>query len=546
MLKKYLPILALLLFNHLAFAGLHSLQESIRNYIESKPEKIRYIIDNELLYSSQVLPRFYLERSFEPAWFGNDGLNHHAYDMLQAIYNADEHGLNPTDYHLGLIERYEGIMKQQTSVDVLDQMKLEILLTDAFMLLASHLYFGKVESGQMRAEWKIQRKEPELRLDIRLQDALAKDDIRNVFNYLSPTTSSYAVLKTRLAFFKEILEVEWETIIFKQSIKPGEQSTQLPAFRKRLKLLKFEVSDTISELYDAEFEKVVKRFQLNNGLNPDGVIGRMTTEAMNITPAKRIETIRVNMERIRWLPVNFPERYILVNIANAELDLIDGSDTIISMRAIVGRHYRGTPIFSARMTYLVFSPTWTVPPGIFRNDIYPELKKGPEYLAQKNMRILRLDGTEIDYTSINWDKVSATNFPYMIRQQPGADNALGKVKFMFPNQYNIYIHDTPTRGLFAREDRALSSGCIRIEKPFELARILLEENPQWTPERITTAMNSKREQTVTLPTPITVVMVYFTAWTDGADKIQFRRDVYNRDAAVLNALLQKPDDYVIR
>ncbi len=546
MTKKILLLLAMFMVNHFVFAGLHNLQETIRNYIESGPVTTRYIIDNEMLYSSQVLPRFYLQRSFEPAWISNDKLNQHANAMIKAIRDATEHGLEPADYHLSLIEKYENVMKQQASADLQVQMKLEILLTDAFMLFGSHLYFGKVDPEKVKAEWKIQRKEPELRLDIRLQEALSKNDIQGAFHELTPRIKSYEKLKTRLAFFRGIETQEWNIIPFEGAIKTGTQSRQLPACRKRLKLLGYEVSELSSEWYDDDFERTVKRFQLNNGLNPDGVIGRMTTEAMNIHPTKRIETIRVNMERIRWLPLKFPNRFILVNIANAELDLIEGSDTLTSMRAIVGRHYRRTPIFSANMTYLVFSPTWTVPPGILRNDILPELKKGPEYLDRKNMRILRPDGTEVDYASINWETISTTNFPYMVRQNPGPDNALGRVKFMFSNQYNVYIHDTPTRGLFAQEDRALSSGCIRIEKPFELALTLLAANPQWTPERINAAMNSAREQTVTLPTALPVVMVYFTAWTDGADKIQFRKDVYNRDAPVMQALLQKPVDHVVR
>lgn len=230
----------------------------------------------------------------------------------------------------------------------------------------------------------------------------------------------------------------------------------------------------------------------------------------------------------------------MVNIANYRLFMIDGTDTLISMRVAVGKEYRETPVFNARMTYIVFSPTWTVPPTILKNDVISELKKGSDYLAKKNMKILRFDGTEISYDEIHWKNISKNNFPYMVRQSPGSDNALGRVKFMFPNSNNIYIHDTPTKGTFARDDRAVSSGCIRIEKPFELAELLLYDLPEWTSAEIRKAMQQKKEQTVGLKTPVDVVLLYLTAWTDGNGRVQFRNDIYGRDEMVLSGLDQKP------
>lgn len=247
------------------------------------------------------------------------------------------------------------------------------------------------------------------------------------------------------------------------------------------------------------------------------------------------------MERFRWLPLEKPHKYIIVNIANFDLAMIEGRDTLISMRAIVGKGYRKTPVFDSRITYIVFSPTWTIPPTILKNDVIPELLKGPEYLQQRNMILLRHNGTEIAYSEIDWSKISVNHFPYMVRQNPGPANALGKVKFMFPNGYNVYIHDTPSRGYFARDDRAISSGCIRIEKPFQLAELLLADSPQWPSSRIYSAMQQNREQTVSLNTPVEVMMLYLTAWTDGNGRVQFRKDIYMRDEMVMKALNQKPE-----
>lgn len=516
------------------------LREAIRNYIENKPEHAPYRMDNENLFSSQVLPRFYINRGFRAAWSDNKNLNTHAIDLIEYIETADRHGLQSDDYHLKLIQIYAEKINGNLNPATLDMMKMDLLLTDAFLLLAAHLYFGKVDPEKIGADWKIQRKEPELMLDVKLENGLKTGNIYNCLDMLTPSLGSYSVLKEQLAYYRSIAQDEWNTIQITTSIKPGESNAIIPMVRMRLKKLKYNVADEVSNVYDSLLFLQVQRFQRHHGLNPDGVIGRITAGALNVPPAKRAETIRVNLERLRWMPLEIPERYILINIANYELDVFENQDTVLSMRAIVGRHYRKTPVFNSMMTYLVLSPTWTIPPTIFRNDVLPELRKGPEYLSRRNMKILRFDGTEVDYHSINWEAVTAANFPFMIRQSPGADNALGRVKFMFPNKYKVYIHDTPGKELFAKEDRSFSSGCIRIEHPFELAKYLLADNPAWTDERIRNSMNADREQTVRLQKHIPVYMTYFTAWVSGTGGIHFRKDVYVRDKAVLTALREQP------
>ena len=538
MIKIIVTALAILLTT--ATQASEPLREAIRNYIENKPEHTRYRVDNENLFSSQVLPRFYTNRGFRAAWSESKILNNNAINLIEYLENADRHGLQPDDYHLKLIRNYAQGIHGNSNPPTLDMMKMDLLLTDAFLLLAAHLYFGKVNPEKIGADWKIQRKEPELMLDVKLENALAAGNMRNCLDMLAPSMGSYAVLKEQLAYFRSITEEEWKTIQINASIKPGESNANIPLIRTRLIQLRYNVSNEASNVYDSLLVIHVQRFQRHHGLNPDAVIGRMTAEALNIHPAKRAETIRVNLERLRWMPLEVPERYILINIANYELDVFENQDTVLSMRAIVGRHYRKTPVFNSMMTYLVLSPTWTIPPTIFRNDVLPELRKGPEYLSRKNMKILRFDGTEVDYYSIDWETATAASFPFMIRQSPGPDNALGRVKFMFPNTYNVYIHDTPGRELFAKENRSFSSGCIRIENPMELTKYLLADNPDWTEERIKSAMNAEREQTVRLRRHIPVYMTYFTAWVSGTGGIHFRKDVYNRDEAVLKALREKP------
>ena len=435
-------------------SGAGELPESIRQFIDNKPADSCYKIDNEYLLSGNVLPMFYVNRIYTPAWFNQNTFSNNGYVLLDYIRQVDQQGLQPEDYHLYLIEEYVGkILCFFTPMDTADMMKLDILLTDAFMLLGSHLYYGKVDPEKEGANWKMQRKEPELRFDLKLEEALAGNDLAKGLNLLAPRYRSYWMMKEELAFFLELNEQLWPAILSDIAIKPGESNQLLPKIRERLIKLRYQLSDSISITFDEELEKQLKMFQDDWGLNTDGVIGKSTLEDLNSLPFKLISQLKVNMERYRWLPLQVTEKYIIINIANFKLDLIAGTDTLISMRAIVGKEPRKTPVFNERITYIVFSPSWTVPHTILQNDVIPELLKGPEYLEKKNMKLLRHDGSELAYSDIDWSKISKNNFPYMVRQDPGPGNALGRVKFMFPNTYNVYIHDTPSRGSFARDDR---------------------------------------------------------------------------------------------
>ena len=539
-------------------ANAGNLNESIRQFINGKTSDSSYEIDKTNLFSG-TLPLFYMNRIFTPAWIdrlpsGHNGYGHfkflrHAdryvlgkngHDLLGYIRQVDLQGLQPDDYHLKLIEKYIGKILSFVPMGEEEMMKLDVLLTDAFFLLGSQIYYGKVNPAEEGSSWHMQRKDPDVRLYAKLEEALAANDVAGRLDLLGPRYRSYWRMKEELAFFLALNEHTWPELRSDDPVKPGESNPLLPEIRERLIKLRYPLSDSFSDLFDENLEKQIMLFQKDWGLNPDGVIGKGTLEALNSKPEKIINQLKVNMERFRWLPLQLTEKYIIVNIANFRLDQLVGADTLLSMRAIVGKEYRKTPVFSGRITYIVFSPNWTVPPVILRNDVIPELLKGPAYLEKKNMILLRPDGSEIAYSAIDWSKVSKNNFPYMVRQNPGPENALGRVKFMFPNVYDIYIHDTPSRGYFARDDRAMSSGCVRIEKPYELALSLLSDMPDWTPEQIQKAMRQQKEQTVTLKTPVDVVLIYLTAWTDGSDRIQLRKDVYLRDGLLLNALNRKP------
>jgi len=533
----FTAILLLVIFS----SGFGEISESIKKFIEGKPAGLSYQIDNENLLCGKELNLFYGNRYYDPAWSIRNSLSNNGFDLLNYIRQVGQQGLQPNDYHLYLIESYFKKVLTSTTTDTTDLMKLDVLLTDAFLLLGSHLYYGKVDPEKEGANWKMKRKDPELRLDLKLEEALLENEVDNELNMLAPKYRSYWRMKDELAFFLKLDEQSWPVILSDKPVKPGDSSQIVPKIRERLIKLRYGLSDTVSTIIDNELEEQLKMFQNDWGLNSDGVLGKTTLEYLNCMPLKLMGQLKVNMERFRWLPSQMTEKHIIVNIANFKLDLIVGADTLISMRAVVGKETKRTPVFNESMTYIVFSPAWTVPNTILKEEVIPQLLKGPGYLIKKNMKLFRNDGTELAYSDVDWSKISESNFPYMVRQGPGPGNALGRVKFMFPNDYNVYIHDTPSRSFFARDARAVSHGCIRVEDPFDLAVLLLSDEPEWSPDNIRTAMQQTKEQTVLLKVPVDVMVVYLTAWTDGKDRIQFRNDVYNNDEKVLVALNQKPE-----
>lgn len=535
-------IVFLLFITTSAFASAGGdLNQSIRLFIGDKTIDSRYTIQEEYLYSGELLNHFYLGRMFQPAWIRNNTLTQNGYDLLNYIRQVDKHGLEPLDYHLVLIEKLVEQARSIVPMSTEEMMHVDVLLTDAFIILGSQLYYGKVDPSKEGVNWNMERKAAEHRIDQKLEQALLKNDIAHSLDSLAPRYSSYWMMHKELDFFLGLNKQVWPEIRILETIHPGDSGIVIPMLRQRMIMLRYSLTDSISLNYDEEFVNQIKLLQSDWGLNADGVIGDGTMAAINSDPGKLVGQLKVNMERFRWLPVQLTEKYIIVNIANQRLDFIDRTDTLLSMRAIVGTNYRKTPVFGAKMTYLVFSPTWTVPSTILKEDVIPQLLKGPGYLKQKDMILLRFDGSQIAYNDINWSKISVDNFPYMVQQNPGPQNSLGRVKFMFPNSYDVYIHDTPSKGVFTKDDRAVSSGCIRAESPYDLALLLLSDMPEWTPEVIRKAMQQKKEKKVVLKTPVDVVVIYLTAWTDGEGRVQFRKDLYERDELLLKALNQKPE-----
>jgi len=352
---------------------------------------------------------------------------------------------------------------------------------------------------------------------------------------LSP--EDYHLLKSVLKKYRAIQDAGgWEAVPEGPTLKPGMTDPRIHQLRKRLAITgDFEGTVTGSDNYDANLNAAVMRFQARHRLKADGAVGKNTYAALNITVKQKIDQIRVNLERARWVFHELPEEYIAVDIAGFQAYNIEGSNANWTSKVQVGKLFRKTPVFKSKIKYIVFNPTWTVPPTILQKDILPKIKKNPGYLSKMKISVIDRKGRTVDPSSVNWSKYS-NNLPYTLRQEPGPHNALGRIKFIFPNKHFIYLHDTPSRSLYGRQDRAFSSGCIRVEKNIELAELLLNDPAKWNRQSIQELIDTNITQRVNLPKPKPVMLLYVTIWTDENDNIIFKNDVYDRDRQVLDGL----------
>jgi len=329
------------------------------------------------------------------------------------------------------------------------------------------------------------------------------------------------------------------------SLKRNSASDRVVELKRRFVASGDLVSDTVSgsNLFNEQLEQAVIAFQKRHGLKPDGIAGRTTLNALNIPLKQRIRQMELNLERLRWILGNPEQRSIVINIANFELNVIEEGKPVLSMKVIVGKPYMRTPVFTAKMTHLILNPSWNVPDSIAQKEILEKIKRAPHYLAEQDIRVLKGWGVreqEIDPSKINWSGITANTLSYRFRQQPGALNPLGRIKFMFPNQYDVYLHDTPSKRLFSENVRAFSHGCTRIEKPLELAEYVLRDAPGWTRNKLLATIEEGAERKVLIPRPLNVHFLYLTAWVDKEGILQFRNDIYERDKLLDAALRKEP------
>lgn len=524
--------------------------EFLRNRIEAAGYPAHVAVGTERILAQKALPRFYQKRGYMPAWIDHAGLQQQGDVLMKCIQAADLEGLHPEDYHLKSILAILGeVRKNQTEKKALNPRRLvdlDLLLTDAFLMYGSHLLSGRINPESIDPEWFANRRGAEL--DQVLQEAISSNRIEETLHSLLPVQSGYGALREGLGRYRAVVRSGgWPTVSEDPALKKGNRGKRVAELRARLSGESEPVS--LSEKspepvrFDETLEKMLRDFQHRHGLDPDGVAGPATLSELNVSAEERVRQIEVNMERWRWLPQDLGNPYIIVNMASFMLYVVEDHSPVMEMRVIVGKGYRRTPVFSSKISYLVFSPYWHVPPGIAIKDKLPLIKKDPYYLTKNKMRVFQgwgADAREIDPISIDWARVNGKHFSYRLRQDPGPDNALGKVKFMFPNRFNVYLHDTSSPELFDKTSRTFSSGCIRIQNPLELAEYLLKHDPRWDRRAIQGEVAKNTEKTVTLKTPVDIHLLYWTAFVDRAGILHFRKDIYGRDGRLTKALYAKP------
>ena len=555
-----------------------SLTELVQEILKAKASEVEerkeFLCRREVLCGSKVLCSFYKSRDCRPAWLDDRGPLPQAGDLVRAIRKAEFEGLLPDAYHLEAIESLLAGWKEGNregrETDAARMAELDILLSDAFLIYGSHLLTGRVNPETIHAEWTIRSREQDLTATLR--SALEEKGIEQALGTLPPASPGYRRLQEALVRYRGLERAGgWPEIAAGPTLRPGDRDERVGALRGRLAVtgdlegvagnpvprvspMSWERQSGVDPaapsdrspdplLFDSGLEQALVRFQLRHGLEPDGVVGSSTLSALNVPAEERVRQLELNLERWRWLPEQLGERYVLVNIADYRLAVVEGGSEVLSMRVVTGKQARHTPVLSGEIRYLVFNPYWTVPHKIAVEDLLPKFRKKPEMVRRDGFRLLRgwgADAPEVSPESVDWARVARTSFPFRLRQDPGPRNALGRVKFIFPNKFSVYLHDSPARDLFRPAKRDFSSGCIRIEKPMELAELLLRGSPSWTPEAIGALVESGETREVSLPRSMPLYLLYWTAWVGPDGAVHFREDIYDRDPVLDKALREGP------
>jgi murein L,D-transpeptidase YcbB/YkuD len=500
----------------------------------AEPAAPEPVIAGVALSARALLRAFYAGRGFEPAWdpAGRRG------ELLALIDGAGAHGLDPADFFPDRLRALEAAGVQ----DPRDRAQLDLLLSEALVRYGYQRRFGKVDPRSLEPAWNYARgfvtgKAPEALL----AEALVAPALGAFIEASLPQAPWYAPLQRALAQYRQIADSGgWPDVPPGVLLRPGERDARVPALRARLAVegyLPGTTASTDGDLYDAALAEAVAAFQERHALAVDGVVGTATVGALNVPAGERVQQLRLSLERVRWLSGALPGTYVVVNVAGFRVVFVREGAVVWSSRVVVGRAARQTPIFRGLMTYVELNPGWTLPPTIVREDVLPLVRRDPAYLLRENITVLDRSGRRLDPLAVDW--AAAGVHTYTLRQEPGPDNALGRIKLMFPNRHAVYLHDTPATRLFETPERGFSSGCIRVEDPLTLAEWVLD-SPQWRRADLEAAIATGVTRRVDLGQPVPVLMVYLTAVADADGRARFYRDLYGRDPPLAAALAGPP------
>lgn len=514
----------------------NSVVEALRSIIQGNPE---VSLRGRTIQITESFREFYRNRDFKPLWIEGEKPSPQGETMVSIIKESYLDGFRPEDYRPDEIRTYIEYLKHREGTPR-ELAALEILLTDAFRRLGLNRLYGRVNPENYLPvtysdddEWKVLSELPQ---------ALAWGSLKEAAQGFLPRHPGYVRLRQQFIRYKALADAGGRVHVPEgPPLRKGDRGSRVLLLKERLA-----ASDDLAEgpegftdVFDEALVEALKRFQKRHGISPDGVAGPSTLRAVNVPLEARIRQMEINLARWRWLWRHLGTRYIMVNIPDFSLSAVEGGRPVVTMKAVVGKRDWSTPLFSARATYIVLNPSWHVPREIFAEEILPAVRENPGYLDEHRMVVLSGWGKwakEVDPAGIDWQGVNPDTFPYRIVEKPGPGNPLGWIKFVFPNKYEVYLHDTSSRDLFSKDVLAFSHGCIRIEKPFELAQYLLGKG--WSEDMLKDG-RSGEDVEVPLPEAIEVHIVYLTAWVDDEGVLQFRNDIYGLDALLDAALAGK-------
>ncbi len=515
-----------------ATAAVPDVASGVRTFLEGLDAGDAPIVAGRSLNEPARLSQLYRHRDHAPLWVAGGELEAEAASMLTAISQSVAHGFSAERYHRSALESLSTAAQDDA------RLALELLLTDAFLSQALHRGRGAVSPPNLDADWQV----PQAEIDagnLLLATATEGEGVLGTLDGLWPPDPEYARLVARRAEIAAGGEEVTVQIAGGPLIRPGQSNDRVVLLKERLL-----GPGAHTPVYDDALRREVETFQRSAGLEPDGIVGDNTLEVLNATRVSWLDRIDANLERWRWLPRETPDTYIRVNIAAFTLRAMDGGDPALTMNVIVGRPYRRTPVFTETLKYLVLNPYWNVPHSIAVKDKLPLLKANAAAEAARGYQV-RPHGAEdfVAVDAVDWEAVTPRSFSYHLRQRPGPENALGQSKFMLPNPYAVYLHDTPSRDLFARQERTFSSGCIRLEDPVALAAWLLRREQNRDAERVPQLIESGETHTLYLKSPVPVYLVYFTAFSLEDGTVTFRRDIYERDRVLIEALKSQDSEW---
>jgi murein L,D-transpeptidase YcbB/YkuD len=516
------------------FAAADEDREAVRFAVENLLQSGQLSIGDVEIAAGELLAEFYERRDYAPAWTDKNKV----VQLVQLIKATELDGLDPSDYHFDAVQDIQLSLaagRPTTAADIADA---DLVLTDSLIRLGYHQRFGKVNPYSLDPHWNFRRELNGRNPAVAIQEAMDSNSLAEYLQAVFPRGWVYMQLRDGLARYREIAaNGGWPKIPDGPTLRPGATDPRLATLMQRLAISgdmdDIQTFAPVTE-YDEVLQEGVRNFQKRHGLDADAIIGPATISALNVSADERVRQLEINLERARWVLDDIEDDFVLVNIAGFRVYLMRDRKIAWESKVQVGKTYHQSPVFRDEMKYLVFNPTWTVPYSIASKEMLPAIQADPEYFQKRDFDVKDRSGEIIDPTTVDWSSVTRRNFGYTLVQRPGPANALGRVKFMFPNKHAVYLHDTPSKYLFGQAERAFSHGCIRVEHPYEFAELLL--GPDWNQDKIAATLDTKKITTVSLPKSLPVLLLYWTAVVNQDGKVYFYNDVYQRDQNISTAL----------